>query len=93
MIPDKINIVGVPYKVMLLKDNFVTDSHFGEIDYTEATIKINQDMPEPLQMQALCHEWLHGALVMLGFNDQTQDDQFVQALSAAINMSFKPKEE
>jgi hypothetical protein len=50
-------------------------------------------MPEPLQMQALCHEWLHGALVMLGFNDQTQDDQFVQALSAAINMSFKIKEE
>ena len=93
MIPDKINIVGVPYKVMLCKDNFVTDSHFGEIDYTDATIKINQDMPEPLQMQALCHEWLHGALVMLGFNDQTQDDQFVQALSAAINMSFKLKEE
>ena len=63
------------------------------IDYTKAEIKINQDLPEPLQTQALCHEWLHGALVMLGFNNQTQDEQFVQALSAAINMSFKLKEE
>ena len=93
MIPNKINIVGVPYKVILCKDNFAIDSHFGEIDYTKAEIKINQDMPEPMQMQSLCHEWLHGALVMLGFNNQTQDEQFVQALSAAINMSFKLKEE
>ena len=92
MIPNTINIVGVPHKVMLCKDYFTIDSHFGEIDYTKAEIKINLDLPEPLQMQALCHEWLHGALVMIGFNDQTQNEQFVQALSAAINMSFKPKE-
>ena len=93
MIPNKINIVGVPHKVILCKDNFTIDSHFGEIDYTKAEIKINQDMPEPMQMQALCHEWLHGALVMLGFNDQTQNEQFVQALSAGINMSFDIKGE
>ncbi len=92
MIPNTINIVGVPHRVMLCKDNFAIDSHFGEIDYTKAEIKINQDMPETMQMQALCHEWLHGALVMLGFNEQSQNEQFVQALSAAIHMSFEIKE-
>ena len=43
MIPNTINIVGVPHKVMLCKDNFAIDSHFGEFDYTKAEIKINQN--------------------------------------------------
>ena len=92
MIPAKINICGVPHLVRLCKDNFIVDSHFGEIEYTQALIKINQDMPEDMQKQALCHEWLHGALVMLGFNEQSQNEQFVQALSMAINLTFDFKE-
>ena len=86
MIPSKINICGVPHTVMLCKDNFTVDSHFGEIEYTQALIKINQDMPEDMQKQALCHEW------MLGFNEQSQNEQFVQALSMAINLTFDFKE-
>ncbi len=93
MMQNEINIVGVQHKVILFEDNFTVDSHFGEIDYTKAEIRINKDMPEQMQMRALCHEWLHGALVMLGFNDQASDEQFVQALSAAINLTFAPKEE
>jgi len=91
MIPSIINICGVPHTVCLCKDEFDIDSHFGQIDYTQALIKINQDMPEPMQMQSLCHEWLHGALVMLGFNGHSQNEQFVQALSMAINQTFTVK--
>lgn len=91
MIPSIINICGVPHTVMLCKDEFDIDSHFGQIDYTQALIKINQDMPESLQQQTLCHEWLHGALVMLGFNDLSANEQLVQALSAAINQTFTVK--
>ena len=93
MIPKEINICGVPHTIKLCVDNFTVDSHFGEIDYIKAEIRINKDMPESLQMQALCHEWLHGALVMLGFNDETQNEQFVQALSVAINQTFTLKQE
>ena len=92
MIPSTINICGVPHTVRLCVDEFDLDSHFGQIEYTQALIKINQDMPEPMQMQSLCHEWLHGALVMLGFNEQSQNEQFVQALSMAINLTFDFKE-
>jgi hypothetical protein len=91
MIPTIINICGVPHAVLLCKDEFDLDSHFGQIEYTQALIKINQDMPESMQMQSLCHEWLHGALVMLGFNEQSQNEQFVQALSMAINQTFTVK--
>ena len=68
------------------------DAHFGEIKYTEAQIRINQDMPEPMQEATLVHEWLHGALVMLGFNDTSSDEQFVTALATAINITFCVRE-
>ena len=49
-------------------------------------------MPEVMQRQSLCHEMLHGMLVMLGYNDLTQDEIFVQSLSMAINQSFRIRE-
>lgn len=90
--PETINICGVPFTVKLCEDNFVSDSHFGEITYTKAEIRINKDMPEEMQKQALVHEWLHGALVLLGFNDETGDEQLVQGLANAIYQTFKLKE-
>ena len=92
MIPETINICGVPHTVKLCEDNFTTDTHFGQIEYAKAEIRINRDMPPELQMQALCHEWVHGALVMLGFNDETSNEQFVQALAMAINQTFTVKD-
>ena len=92
MIPTKINICGVPHDIRCCPDNFSADSHFGEIDYTHAIIRINGDMPEPLQMQTIIHEWLHGALVALGFNMETANEQFVTALASAINQTFAVKE-
>ena len=93
MIPKTISICGVPHKVVLCKDNFRMDSHFGEIRYTSAEITINEDMPETLQMQTLVHEWLHGALVMNGYNEETQNEQLVSSLAAAINQTFQIKGE
>ena len=49
-------------------------------------------MPEALQLQSLIHEWVHGALVMIGQNELTQDEVLVQCLAAAINQTFQFKE-
>ena len=88
MIPKIINVCGIPYRVRVCKDNFSLDCHMGEITYATGEIRINQDMTEALQKAALIHEWLHGALVMLGFQEQSQDEQFVQAMAIAINQTF-----
>lgn len=88
---DYINVCGVPHKVLMVEDNFTLDSHFGEIDYTKAEIRINKDMPEPMQKQTLIHEWVHGVLVMMGYNNETQNEQFVNALAVAINQTFQIK--
>ena len=92
MIPKTISVCGVPHTVLLCEDNFSSDSHFGEIDYTKAEIRINKAMPAELQSVTLVHEWLHAALVMLGFDTETANEQFVNALASAINQTFAVKE-
>lgn len=93
MIPKKVSICGIPHTVIQVSQNFSGDCHFGEIDYAKCTIKINSDMPEAMQMQALLHEMVHGMLVLMGFNDLTEDEQFVQAMALAINQNFTLRKE
>ena len=90
---DTVNICGVPHKILLLEENFTAgDTHFGEIEYTKAEIRINATLPDALLWQTLCHEWLHGALVIQGHPDQAQDEQLVQALASAMAQTFQLKE-
>ena len=84
----QISICGVPHEVIECADSFDFDSHFGLIDYKACTIKINKDMSDAAKEEALCHEILHGILVHLGYNQLSQDEQFVQALSNAIYQTF-----
>ena len=88
MIPITINICGIPHAIIPCADNFTMDSHFAEINYTKAEIRVNQDMPETMQIQSIIHEWVHGALVMIGRNQESQDENLVQCLAMAINQTF-----
>ena len=56
-------------------------------------IKINKDLPKEAMEETLAHEILHGILVHLGYNDEAQNEQFVQAVSNAINQTFVLREE
>ena len=92
MIPTTVNICGIPHKVVLCKDNFDTDLHVGQIRYSSAEIRINEDAAQELQMQTLIHEMLHGILVHIGRQDESNDEQLVQGLANAIYQSFTVKE-
>ena len=56
----KIMICGIPHKVLEVDDSFNIDTHFGQIDYADAVIKINAGMPPELKKATLFHEVLHG---------------------------------
>ena len=93
ILPSKINICGIDYKIKMVPDHFKADCiHFGEIDYKGCEISIASDMPYEMQVQTLMHEWLHGALFSLGFDEHRTNEQLVQALSTAMfqTFSFKP---
>ena len=92
MIPKTVNICGIPHSVILCEDNFDTDLHLGQISYANATIKINRNASEEMQMQALFHEMLHGMLIQIGRNEESNDECFVQSLSNAMYQSFRIKE-
>lgn len=38
--------------------------------------------------ETLVHEILHGIFVHLGYDDEAQNEQFVQAMANAINQTF-----
>ena len=86
----KVNICGIPHKVIYCKDEFDTDTHYGQIDYGKAVIKISEDISKEQQDEALCHEILHGILVHIGKGELSQDEEFVNVLSNAIYQRFIP---
>jgi hypothetical protein len=87
-----IKICGVPHKIIECKDNFDVDTHFAMIDYKACEIRVNEDMSKESKEEAICHEIVHGILVHLGYNAQSQDEQFVQALGNAIYQTFELRE-
>lgn len=89
----RVNICGIPHKVVECEDKFDTDCHFGQIDYKACEIRINKDISPASKKETLCHEMLHGMLVHLGYAEASQDEQFVQALGNAIYQSFEIKAE
>ena len=88
----KVNICGIPHKVVECEDKFNIDCHFGQIDYRPCEIRINKDMSEENKKETICHEMVHGIFVHLGYNNYTHDEQFVQALANAIYQGFDIKE-
>lgn len=90
---DSVKICGIPHKIILREDSINVDTHFGQIDYAKCEIKINKDLSREAMEETLVHEILHGILVHLGYNDEAQNEQFVQAVSNAINQTFVLREE
>ena len=92
MIPTSINICGIPHEIRLCEDNFIsTNVHFGEIDIKHCVIKLDKNMPEPMQLQTLMHEWLHGALCAIGQEELRENETVVQGLAAAMYQTFEVK--
>ena len=89
----KVNICGIPHTVKYVKDIFDYDTHFGQINYKEAEILINEDATDEIKKEVLCHEIVHGILIHIGRNDLSNDETLVQALGNAINQAFVVRKE
>lgn len=88
----RVNICGLKHEVIECEDKFNMDCHLGQIEYKDLMIKINKDMQEEAKKETICHEMIHGILVHIGYNDLSNDEQFVQALGNAIYQGFMIKD-
>lgn len=85
-----IKICGILYKIIECGDCFNAEAtHFGQVDFLKAEIRINKDMAEAVKQEALAHEIVHAILVHIGRSDLSEDEVFVQAFANAINQTFK----
>lgn len=87
-----VKICGIQHKITLCEDFFNVDTHFGQINYGSCEIKLNKNLPKDAMEEALVHEIMHGIFVHLGYENEANDEQFVQALANAINQTFTLKQ-
>lgn len=93
MIPEKVTLCGIPYRVVLCDDSFDFDLHMGQIKYGKGEIRISNQVTPELQMQTLFHEMLHGMLFLIGRNEEAADENLVQSLANAMYQNFQIKVE
>lgn len=84
-------ICGIPYKIVPTEDVFDVDTHLGQINYITGEIRVNKRLQGEILYETLAHEIIHGILMYLGYEKESQDEQFVQALGNAINQTFTIK--
>ena len=86
----KIDILGIPYKVIEVKQvdmtNYLVD---GEIDYCKQTIKIKKDMPSERKTETLWHEIIHGIGEHLEIEELQKNEHLVQCLGNAMYQVVK----
>lgn len=90
----KVNICGIPHEVIDV-DYIESDNGgicVGQITYEDCIIKMRKGINSDYYRQTLIHEMMHGILSMIGRNDLTSDETFVQSLALAISQSFDIKE-
>ena len=87
-----VKICGIPYKI-IEKECIESSSGrcLGLITYDEGTIEIRKGQQPDYYRQTLIHEVVHGMLVMIGRNDLSEDETFVQSLALAISQTFELK--
>ena len=89
-LPDTISICGIPFSVKESNDLYSPNGVCnGEIEHSKALIKINSNIAEVLKMPTLYHEWVHGALILLGHDELCDNEQFVQSMAIAIYHTFQ----
>lgn len=87
-----IKICGIPYEI--IEKECIESSNgrcLGLITYDEGTIEIRKGQQPDYYRQTLIHEVVHGMLVMIGRNDLSEDETFVQSLALAISQTFELK--
>lgn len=90
---NKVNICGIPF---IIEDkDYISFAErglcLGLIHHDSGIIEMNKNQSKEIYHQTLIHEITHGMLTLIGRDDLSNDEAFVQSLSLAINQTFEIK--
>lgn len=88
----EIKICGIPHQIVDVDYIEGNGCVLGEIEYRSCKIALRKDQTPEMYHQTLIHEVVHGMLVLIGRNDLSEDETFVQTLALAISQTFELKE-
>lgn len=92
MSKERINICGMTYEIEEKEDAFTADVvHFGEVDFTQNKIIISKSLTAEQKEATIFHEILHAILSTLGYQNESNNEQFVCAVSNAMYQTFTLK--
>lgn len=83
-IPDKVTIMGIPYKVTEVDVVRKNEALWGEIDYQKQEIRLDKELAPQKKEQVFTHEVLHGILEAIGEKELNEDENLVQGISSAL---------
>ena len=85
---ERINILGVVYKIEEVEVVNKCEPRRGEINYLTGEIKLDKNMPLTLKEQVLTHEILHAVFDLLGLDKLAEDEKKVQSIATALHQVF-----
>jgi hypothetical protein len=88
-----IEIGGVNYKIVKVKDLQKNEDCYGRTLPGNLTIEIDVDMPDDRTTQTINHEIIHAILCEYKFMEQYSDEKLVQALAVEISRLYKLRED
>jgi Zn-dependent peptidase ImmA (M78 family) len=89
MLPSKVKISGIDYHIEIAEHKSVENGVLmGEITYDKATIYINEELNDQLQVSTLLHEIVHGILYHMG-SEMNDNEKFVEGFASGLHQVFK----
>ncbi|MGY6765698.1 hypothetical protein ACW73O_11745 [Faecalibacterium prausnitzii] len=73
MLPKKVNVAGVNYRVIEVPEIDDNPDVMGTCLYQKSTIKIKSTLSDDKKEQTFVHELLHACFNEAGFNEQDED--------------------
>ena len=79
-----ITVMGVDYDIEYVDVVNKEEPRFGEVDFFNSVIKIDNSLSEDMKQVTLIHEIIHCICLGLGFYEISEDETIVQSLSTAL---------
>jgi hypothetical protein len=87
MVPEKVNVAGIEYKVNHIQGIEQTHGLMGLVRYGPAVIDLDASLSDERKEQVFVHEMLHACFFEAGYTEQEED--VVNRVSAVLYQVLK----